>query len=254
MQIVSFGLRTIIAGIFSMLISSPICYADKVDPYLIPPDVTLPTSSGSSAMSQTQSQAAPGVVTPGTSTQASSTVNPAAPAAPAVGSGGLFKASGTIDPSKPDPIAVIDTSKGQITIRLFRQLAPNTVASFIDLVTRGFYNGLTFHRVEPGFCIQGGCPKGDGSGVYIDPQTHQPRFVPLEVCPQLKHNVAGVVALARFGTSPSSGSCQFYITLGPQPSLDGKYGIFGGVLNGMNVVTSIARGDKINSISVQEQQ
>jgi cyclophilin family peptidyl-prolyl cis-trans isomerase len=167
--------------------------------------------------------------------------------------GSMFHLASKPDPSKPDPIAIIDTSKGTIKIRLFRRLAPITVANFVDLVSKGFYNGLTFHRIEPGFCIQGGCPTGTGQGSYIDPKTHLMRFLPLEVTGQLRHNAAGVVAMAH-SQSLDSGSCQFYITMSPQPHLDGKYSIFGGVLSGMDVVSRIVKGDKINSISVQEIQ
>lgn len=149
-----------------------------------------------------------------------------------------------------DPVATIETAKGTITIRLFQSLAPKTVANFVELAQKGFFNGLTFHRVEPNFCIQGGDPLGNGFGMYQDPQTKQPRFLELEIAPQLKHNMPGVVAMAH-GPSPNSASCQFYITLSPQPSLDGKYAIFGGVISGMNVVQSIAKGDKMNTVSVQ---
>jgi cyclophilin family peptidyl-prolyl cis-trans isomerase len=150
-----------------------------------------------------------------------------------------------------DPVAIMTTSKGVIAMRLFAKQAPRTVANFIDLVHRGFYNGLTFHRVEAGFLIQGGCPRGDGTGVFLDPTTNQPRTIPLETSHELSHNAAGVVGMARFGKDPNSGSCQFYITLAPQPNLDGKYTIFGGVIQGMDVVRSIAIGDKILSVQLQ---
>lgn len=152
-----------------------------------------------------------------------------------------------------DPLALIETTRGPITIRLFRQLAPRTVANFVDLAQKGFFNGLTFHRVVPGFCIQTGCPKGDGSGSYIDPVTNQPRLIALELNPRLRHNAAGVVAMARFGNDPNSASSQFYITLSPQPRLDNKYAIFGGVVNGMDTVSQITPADKIITLSVQEQ-
>jgi cyclophilin family peptidyl-prolyl cis-trans isomerase len=154
---------------------------------------------------------------------------------------------------KPDPIATIETEKGNITIRLFRQYAPKTVENFIDLAGKGFYNGLIFHRVEPGFCIQGGDPNGNGSGVYFEPGTQNIRLIPLEVSSSLKHNAAGVVAMARFPKNPNTASCQFYITLAPQPKLDGSYSIFGGVTSGMEVVNAIAKGDKMLRVSVQEQ-
>src|SRR5690606_20826316 len=76
---------------------------------------------------------------------------------------------------QPDPIAVIETNRGRITLRLFRQYAPKTVEAFVDMVNKGFYNGLLWHRVEPGFVIQGGCPNGNGTGLYIDPETNKPR-------------------------------------------------------------------------------
>ncbi len=151
-----------------------------------------------------------------------------------------------------DPLAVIETNKGTITIRLFKSLAPKTVANFIDLAQKGFYNGLKWHRVEKGFCIQGGDPQNNGTGLYIDPQTKQPHFIELETSALLKHNAPGVVAMARFGTSPNSASCQFYITLAPAPSLDGQYGIFGGVVSGMDVVNNIAVGDVMSTVSVKE--
>lgn len=150
-----------------------------------------------------------------------------------------------------DPVAVIETDKGTITIRLFQKYAPKTVEAFMDMVNRGFYNGLLFHRVEPGFVIQGGCPYGNGTGMYIDPSTNKPRMLMLETSPNLRHNAAGVVAMARFPKNPHSASSQFYITLRPQASLDMKYTVFGGVISGMDVVQRIQKGDKMNFIRIQ---
>jgi len=152
-----------------------------------------------------------------------------------------------------DPVAVIETSKGTIVIRLFRQLAPRTTQAFMQMCGEGFYNGLNFHRYEPGFVIQGGCPKGNGTGNYIDRTTGRPRFLPLEVTPALRHNSPGVVAMARSPGDLNSASCQFYITLGPKSQLDQQYTIFGGVVRGMEVVNNIRVGDKIINIQVQEQ-
>jgi peptidyl-prolyl cis-trans isomerase B (cyclophilin B) len=151
-----------------------------------------------------------------------------------------------------DPTAVIATSKGNINIMLFRQYAPQTVAAFSQMVKSGFYNGLTFHRVEPGFVIQGGCPNGNGTGNYVPPGQYQPRFLPLEVSPKVSHNAAGVVAMAHMPGNVNSASCQFYITLKPHTSLDNQYTIFGGVTSGMEVVQSITKGDRILSITVSE--
>src|SRR5579883_561164 len=173
-------------------------------------------------------------------------------ALPSAGTPGNTAPKTTI--SHKDPLATINTTKGAIVIRLFRQLAPHTVANFVDLSNKAFYNGLRWHRVVPGFCIQTGCPKGDGTGCYIDPVSKQPRYLPLEISPQLRHNTAGVVAMARFGSDYNSASSQFYITLSPQPHLDDKYAVFGGVINGLDVVKHITTADKVLSISVQEQE
>ena len=150
-----------------------------------------------------------------------------------------------------DPVAVIQTTQGTITIRLFQQYAPQTVANFVDLIKKGFYNGLRWHRVVPGFVIQAGCPKGDGTGGYIDQRTGKPRNVPLELHQRLRHNAPGVVAMARFGNDPNSGSSQFYITLAPKAQLDNKYSVFGGVVSGMEVVQKIGTQDKILGITLQ---
>lgn len=155
--------------------------------------------------------------------------------------------------TQKDPLAVIDTTKGTIVVRLFRKLAPNTVTHFMYICQSGFYNGLTFHRVMPGVLVQGGCPHGNGSGYFVDPVSQQPKFVMPEISPQLKHNAAGVVGIARAGKSPLSASSQFYITMSPQPRMDGASSIFGGVVSGLDVVNQIQSGDKILRISVQEQ-
>jgi peptidyl-prolyl cis-trans isomerase B (cyclophilin B) len=152
-----------------------------------------------------------------------------------------------------DPLAIIVTTRGPVTIRLFREFAPNTVANFMDLAQKGFYNGLKWHRIVPGFCAQTGCPKGDGSGQYIDPVTNQPRHIPLEVSQHLKHNAAGVVAMARFGSDANSASSQFYITLSPQPHLDGQYSVFGGVISGMDAVKQLTTQDRVISVTIQPQ-
>ncbi len=241
--------------------------SNKMSPEFIPPEVTLPNANNA---------VAPGSVPPGSAGQNSYPTNPAAGNTNPTGNYGANpyqnapntatnQTQPQINPSgqagqenptdnRPDPIAIIETAKGNITIRLFRKYAPKTTANFIDLASKGFYNGLTFHRVEPGFCIQGGCPRGDGFGVYFEPNTKQPRILPLETSSYLKHNAPGVVAMAHFPKNPNTASCQFYITLSAQPQLDGDYSIFGGVVQGMDVVNKIAKGDKINCIAVQEQK
>lgn len=149
-----------------------------------------------------------------------------------------------------DPVVMLQTTRGNIVIRVYRGLVPYTANNFLDLVSRGFYNGLSFHRVET-WCIQGGDPNGNGTGDFVDPQTGQTRYLNLEISPALHHNAAGVVAMAR-SQNPNSASCQFYITKSPVPQLDRQYAIFGGVLDGINVVRNIGRGDRIISAQIIE--
>jgi protein-export membrane protein SecD len=140
--------------------------------------------------------------------------------------------------------ATISTAKGDIVVQLDAGAAPQTVNNFCFLAEQGFYDGLTFHRVEPGFVIQGGDPTGTGTG--------GPGYtVPAEI--ELPH-VEGAIAMARQGdevnpTRASSGS-QFYITLAPTPQLDGAYTVFGQVTAGMDVVQSIAIGDVIERVAI----
>jgi cyclophilin family peptidyl-prolyl cis-trans isomerase len=149
-----------------------------------------------------------------------------------------------------DPVVLLETSKGPIKIQLFLKDVPVTAGNFLDLVNRGFYNGLTFHRYEPGFVVQGGDPKGNGTGGFVDPETNKERRIPLEVKPHLKHDAAGVVAMAR-SNNPDSASCQFYITLGPASFLDMQYAVFGKVIDGLPAVQQIRKGDKITKASQQ---
>ncbi len=138
--------------------------------------------------------------------------------------------------------AVIQTPKGTITVALNREKAPKTVAQITTLISKGFYNNLNFHRVVPGFVVQGGDPKGDGSGKSDLPN------LPFETN-DLKHE-KGVISMARSQAKDSANS-QFYITLDAQPSLDGEYVVFGKVTSGMDVVEKIAQDDKINSITLK---
>jgi protein-export membrane protein SecD len=149
----------------------------------------------------------------------------------------------TIDPTQ-GYTATIATEKGNIVAQLNTEAAPQTINNFVFLAEQGFYDGLTFHRVEPGFVIQGGDPMGTGSG--------GPGYtVPAEI--GLEH-VEGALAMARRGDDvnperASSGS-QFYITLAPTPHLDGAYTVFGQVVEGMDVVQSISKGDVIEEITI----
>ncbi|MEA3304874.1 MAG: peptidylprolyl isomerase [Patescibacteria group bacterium] len=136
--------------------------------------------------------------------------------------------------------AIIETPKGDIVMELASEKAPITVTNFKELVAKGFYNGLSFHRVVPGFVIQGGDPKGDGTG-------GSGKQIQLEIHPDLKHDSEGVLAMAR-SADPNSASSQFYITLAAQPSLDGNYAVFGKVLSGMDAVNQIRKGDVMTKV------
>jgi cyclophilin family peptidyl-prolyl cis-trans isomerase len=147
--------------------------------------------------------------------------------------------------------AIVETTKGNFTVELYEDKAPITAGNFIDLVERGFYNGLKFHRFEPGFVIQGGDPNGTGTGGFIDPATGRERRIKLEVTPELKHGPAGALAMARTSV-PDSASSQFYVTLGPAAFLDGQYAVFGRVTEGMDVVNQLRAGDSMSSVKMAE--
>jgi peptidyl-prolyl cis-trans isomerase B (cyclophilin B) len=159
--------------------------------------------------------------------------------------------------AEKNPIVEMDTNKGTIKIEIFADDAPITSKNFIDLIDRGFYNGLTFHRYVAGFCIQGGDPTGGDLSVvdisrhgFIDPATKHERTIPLEVTPKLKHNQAGMIAMARLGSDRNSASSQFYFTLAPASSLDGDYAVFGKVVDGLNIVRELRQGDKMTKVFV----
>ena len=138
--------------------------------------------------------------------------------------------------------ALIETGKGTVKFLLYEAEAPLTTANFIGLAERGFYDGLTFHRVEPGFVIQGGDPNGNGTG-------GSDKKIKLEVSSGLKHDDAGAVAMAR-SQHPDSASSQFYVTLGPAAFLDGNYAVFGRVVEGLDVVRQIRVGDRMTKVSI----
>lgn len=128
-------------------------------------------------------------------------------------------------------VALFETSKGNFRLELFEDKAPLTSKNFITLVNKGFYNGLIFHRVIDDFMIQGGDPKGNGTG--------GPGYkIPDEFHPDLKH-AQGVISMANAG--PNTGGSQFFITLKATPWLDNKHAVFGKVIEGMEVVKAIGK-------------
>jgi len=146
----------------------------------------------------------------------------------------------------PDPLPQVtfQTSKGNIVLELAEDDAPNTVANFISLAEKGFYDGLTFHRVIADFMVQGGCPQGTGTG--------GPGYVIAdEFSPRLRHT-RGVISMANAG--PNTGGSQFFITHVPCPHLDGKHAVFGRVTSGLEVVDAVQKGDKIIKVTVDRKR
>src|SRR5207253_10759532 len=144
-------------------------------------------------------------------------------------------------PKEPEAVVTLEKG-GEIRIEFFPEDAPKTVANFVALAKKGFYNGLTFHRVVPNFVVQGGCPKGDGTG-------GPGHTIPAEFNTQ-KH-VRGSVAMAR-SQHPDSAGSQFYICYGPTPHLDGNYTVFGRAVAGMEHVDRIRQGDRMASVTIVE--
>ncbi|MEE9219507.1 MAG: peptidylprolyl isomerase [Acidobacteriota bacterium] len=148
--------------------------------------------------------------------------------------------------------ATLRTSRGDIVIELFADRAPRTVNNFVFLARAGFYDGLTFHRVIPGFMVQGGDPTGTGTGgpgYRFEDEFHA----------RLSHDVAGVLSMANAG--PNTNGSQFFLTLAPTPWLDGKHSVFGKVVDGLDVLNRIQPrdpsntsppGDSIQAVEIQE--
>jgi len=157
-----------------------------------------------------------------------------------------------IDPSKQYQ-AILRTEKGDIQVELFAAQAPKTVNNFVFLARQGFYNGTTFHRVIRNFMIQGGDPRGTGTG---GPGY---KFDDEAGALALKHDRPGILSMANAG--PNTNGSQFFITHVPTPHLNGKHGVFGHVISGMDVVNSIRErdpgrdprpGDKLISVDIVE--
>ncbi|MEQ9279207.1 MAG: peptidylprolyl isomerase [Balneola sp.] len=141
-------------------------------------------------------------------------------------------------------VATIKTNKGDINLNLFPEKTPKTVANFVNLAQRGYYNNLSFHRVIDNFMVQGGCPNGDGRGgpgySFED-----------EFDPELKHDTPGVLSMANAG--PGTNGSQFFITHIETAWLDGKHSVFGKVVSESDqaVVNDISQGDRIEEISIE---
>ena len=143
--------------------------------------------------------------------------------------------------SMQDIRIIVKTDKGDIEGVLYPSKAPVTVANFLNLAKRGYYNGITFHRVIPNFMVQGGDPTGTGSG--------GPGYRFEDECtPELKHDKPGIFSMANAG--PGTNGSQFFITHVPTPHLDGTHTVYGSVTSGQDVVNAIAGGDKITSIEI----
>jgi len=143
-------------------------------------------------------------------------------------------------------VATIKTNRGPIRIELFDDKAPKTCANFENLVSQGFYNGLTFHRVIDNFMIQAGCPNGNGTGgpgYNFDDEFHK----------DLKHDGPGVLSMANAG--PNTNGSQFFITHTPTPWLDGKHSVFGRVIDDKDqeVVNAVQQGDVMEEVSIGEE-
>ena len=139
-------------------------------------------------------------------------------------------------------MVTIETTKGKIELELYPEKAPITVANFVNLIQRGYYNGISFHRVIPDFMVQTGDPAGNGTGgpgyEFED-----------EFSSSLKHTGPGVLSMANRG--PRTNGSQFFITHVATPWLDGKHTVFGKVTSGQDVVNSIVQGDKMVKLTVE---
>lgn len=169
---------------------------------------------------------------------------PSATSARRTGEGPLYVAA--YKPSGTET-GLIKTPKGDIRIEFFPNDAPNHVAAFIELARKGFYDGTKFHRVVPGFVVQGGDPLSKADDPMVG--TGGPGYR-LKAEFNARKHLDGTLAMARSADPDSAGS-QFYICLGPQPALDGQYTVFGQVIDGMDVVRSIEVGDVMQSVTIE---
>ena len=143
------------------------------------------------------------------------------------------------------PQIQIQTDRGNMTIEMYEDDAPNTVANMISLIEKRYYDGLNFHRVIPDFMIQGGCPQGTGTG--------GPGYEFDDECTlERRHDSAGILSMANAG--PGTNGSQFFITHGPTPHLDGKHTVFGKVIEGLEVVNEIKQEDVMEKVLVLQKR
>jgi cyclophilin family peptidyl-prolyl cis-trans isomerase len=142
-----------------------------------------------------------------------------------------------------NPTVVFETTKGKIEAAVYSDKAPITAENFLNLVKDKFYDGLTFHRYEPGFVVQGGDPKGDGTG-------GSKKSIKLEIVPELKHEL-GSLSMARTN-DPDSATSQFFIVIGEAHFLDGKYAVFGQITEGGDKAMQLRKGDKMEKVYIKE--
>ncbi|MGQ0536841.1 MAG: peptidylprolyl isomerase [Methanobacteriota archaeon] len=157
--------------------------------------------------------------------------------------------------STKNPVVVFETGKGRIVVELFEEMTPITVANFLNLSATGFYDGTRFHRVLPGFVIQGGDPNTRSGAPSTWGGGSPGHTIPDEFHARLRHNQSGMLSMAHAG--PNTGGSQFFVTLAPTPNLDDRHSVFGRVILGMDVVADIAddpttdngRGEKSQPVS-----
>ncbi len=149
--------------------------------------------------------------------------------------------------AKPDePVVIFETDKGNFKLKIFKEDVPATAENFLALVENGFYDGLTFHRYERDFCVQGGDPTGTGTG-------GSKKHIPLEISPKLRHDKAGMVGMAHT-SDPNSGASQFYVIFKPTSFLDDDYTVFAQVIDGMDNVIKLRQGDKMTKVYLEEKK
>jgi len=233
--------------------------------------ILLTSCSNSSSVSASASPSASPSASASSTATAKASPTKVADASPSASPNSLEAALAKFVQLKGKATVELKLKSGTVKIALDGTNAPLTAGNFADLVKRGLYNGLTFHRVvkEPTpFVAQGGDPLGNGTGNFVDPITSQTRYIPLEILPdgakqpvygeilpptqkpKLRHN-KGAIAMAR-SQSPNSASCQFYIALDDIYFLDGSYAVFGYVTDGMELVEKIQVGDRIESITITQ--